>query len=319
MSSCGFPPPASRSPRRRVRRCLPSGCRRPLPSPPPTARVTSTPRRGATRRTRRSLSRQHGDFARGDLQDSGRSDRVGARIPSRSSKRLRATARTPRQTATLSASTPSVGETGGRNGDPERELDTGTITTSSLVEAGEYLIDRNDDGGGDVCPARQRGPRRERPAIARRGAAQAMPSPTVSSQPRSSSRAARTPMSARVASRSARKNASCSAREASSVSRAAREIPRSRAWAARRSQVRTGTLIVVVEVDTRVAHYVDAPDYCVGLPTPVRSRQQAVRPSFVAAKPQGCREKSSLPLMAESATSRLTPCRRAWATTLASW
>ncbi len=55
----------------------------------------------------------------------------GARTPNRCSKRLRATARTPRQTATLSASTPSVGEMGGRNGDPVRELDTGTTIRSS--------------------------------------------------------------------------------------------------------------------------------------------------------------------------------------------
>src|SRR5580693_22866 len=55
----------------------------------------------------------------------------GATVPNRSTKRLRATARIPRHTATLGASTPSAGTTGGRNGDPQRELDTGTTTMSS--------------------------------------------------------------------------------------------------------------------------------------------------------------------------------------------
>src|SRR5580693_5318624 len=55
----------------------------------------------------------------------------GATVPNRSTKRLRATARIPRHTATLGASTPSAGTTGGRNGDPERELDTGTTIRSS--------------------------------------------------------------------------------------------------------------------------------------------------------------------------------------------
>lgn len=55
----------------------------------------------------------------------------GAKVPSGCSSRERATARTPRQTATLSVSTPSVGETRGRKGEPARELDTGTTTTSS--------------------------------------------------------------------------------------------------------------------------------------------------------------------------------------------
>jgi hypothetical protein len=56
---------------------------------------------------------------------------VGSTVPSRSTSRVRATARMPRQIATLSTSTPSVGEIAGRSGVPERELDTGTIATSS--------------------------------------------------------------------------------------------------------------------------------------------------------------------------------------------
>ena len=56
---------------------------------------------------------------------------VGSTVPSRSTSRVRATARMPRQIATLSTSTPSAGEIAGRSGVPERELDTGTITTSS--------------------------------------------------------------------------------------------------------------------------------------------------------------------------------------------
>jgi hypothetical protein len=55
----------------------------------------------------------------------------GVRVPSRSSRRVRATALMLRQMATLSVSTPSAGETGRRSGVPERELDTGTTTTSS--------------------------------------------------------------------------------------------------------------------------------------------------------------------------------------------
>ena len=55
----------------------------------------------------------------------------GCRAPSLATSRVRATARTARQIATLSDSTPSDGETLGRNGEPTRELDTGTTTTSS--------------------------------------------------------------------------------------------------------------------------------------------------------------------------------------------
>src|SRR5271156_909163 len=77
----------------------------------------------------------------------------------------------------------------------------------------------------------------------------------MSSQSRSSSRTASTVASARGVSRSARKIASRSAREASSVGKEETEIPRSRAWAARRSRVETGTLIVVVRVDIYAAYY----------------------------------------------------------------
>lgn len=45
--------------------------------------------------------------------------------------RLRATALTPRQTATLGRSMPSSGEISGRSGDGARELDIGTTTMSS--------------------------------------------------------------------------------------------------------------------------------------------------------------------------------------------
>ncbi|ORA69990.1 hypothetical protein BST25_20270 [Mycobacterium heidelbergense] len=53
-----------------------------------------------------------------------------ATVPHRSTKRLRATARMPRHTATLSASTPSAGKTGGRNSNPERDLATCLLPNS---------------------------------------------------------------------------------------------------------------------------------------------------------------------------------------------
>lgn len=55
----------------------------------------------------------------------------GERVPRRSNSRVRATARMLRQTATLAVSTPSAGDTRGRSGVGERELDTGTTTMSS--------------------------------------------------------------------------------------------------------------------------------------------------------------------------------------------
>jgi hypothetical protein len=55
----------------------------------------------------------------------------GLKLPSRRSSRERATARTPRQTAALSASTPSSGDTCGRRGEGARELETGTTTNNS--------------------------------------------------------------------------------------------------------------------------------------------------------------------------------------------
>ena len=55
----------------------------------------------------------------------------GVTAPRRCNSRARDTARRPRHTATLSASTPSSGEMTGRNGVRAREPDTGTTTTNS--------------------------------------------------------------------------------------------------------------------------------------------------------------------------------------------
>lgn len=55
----------------------------------------------------------------------------GSAWPMGRSRRLRATALTPRQTAALGLSTPSSGEIPGRSGNGARELESGTTTRSS--------------------------------------------------------------------------------------------------------------------------------------------------------------------------------------------